>query len=224
VIDDSHGEGGGQILRTALTLSALTGKAIRIDNIRAHRARPGLAQHLTAVRSVARVCRARVSGDELDSQSLTFVPEACPIAGTYTFDVAAARKGGSAGSAPLILQTVLLPLARTSGPSTVTIEGGTHLPQSPFPDYVLQIWSAVLKEMGTIAELRTVRTGWYPIGGGRVEACIRGGNAGADERFISAAGNERTWAYQAYMGPVDRRQFAPAHRRQDGGQGTGIAL
>lgn len=128
VIDGSHGEGGGQILRTALTLSALTGKAMSI-NIRAHRARPGLAaQHLTAVRSVARVCRARVSGDELDSQSLTFVPQDRPIAGTYTFDVASARKCGSAGSAPLILQTVLLPLARASGPSAVTIDGGTHLP------------------------------------------------------------------------------------------------
>jgi RNA 3'-terminal phosphate cyclase (ATP) len=192
-MDGSYGEGGGQILRTALTLSALTGKAIRIDNIRAHRARPGLAaQHLTAVRSVARVCRARVSGDELDSQSLTFVPQDRPIAGTYTFDVASARKGGSAGSAPLVLQTVLLPLARASGPSIVTIEGGTHLPQSPFADYVLQIWNAVLREMGIVAELRTVRTGWYPIGGGRIEACIRGTKAGADERFFRPlAMNER---------------------------------
>ena len=78
------------------------------------------------MRSVARVCRARVSGDELDSQSLTFVPQHRPIAGTYTFDVASARKG--AGSALLILQTVLLPLARAPGRSAVTIDGGTHLP------------------------------------------------------------------------------------------------
>jgi RNA 3'-terminal phosphate cyclase (ATP) len=192
-IDGSYGEEGGQILRTALTLSALTGKAICIDNIRARRAKPGLAaQHLTAVCSVARVCRARVSGDELDSQSLTFVPQARPIAGTYTFDVASARKGGSAGSAPLILQTILLPLARASGPSAVTIEGGTHLPQSPFADYVLHIWGAVLREIGIVAELRTVRTGWYPIGGGRIEARIRGSNAGTDERsFRPLAMTER---------------------------------
>ena len=176
IIDGHHGEGGGQILRTALALSALTAKAIRIDNIRARRAKPGLAaQHLTAVRSVARLCGARVSGDELGSQRLTFAPQGSSRAGAYAFDVASARKGGSAGSAPLVLQTILLPLARVSGSSTVTIDGGTHLPQSPFADYVLEIWRAVLLEMGVVADLRILRTGWYPIGGGRIEARIAGG-------------------------------------------------
>ena len=176
VIDGSHSEGGGQILRTALALSAVTEKAVRIDSIRARRTKPGLAaQHLTAVRSVARLCRAQVGGDELGSQRLTFMPQGSPRPGTYAFDVATARKGGSAGSAPLVLQAVLLPLTRASGSSTVTIDGGTHLPQSPFADYVHQIWGDVLKEMGIVADLRMLRTGWYPIGGGRIEARIAGG-------------------------------------------------
>jgi RNA 3'-terminal phosphate cyclase (ATP) len=110
-IDGSHGEGGGQILRTALALSAATGRPVRLFNIRAGRAKPGLAaQHLTAIRAAAALCGANVEGDALSSQALTFTPCRPVEAGTYRFDVADARVGGSAGSATLVLQTVLVPL------------------------------------------------------------------------------------------------------------------
>jgi RNA 3'-terminal phosphate cyclase (ATP) len=182
-LDGSHGEGGGQILRTALALAALTGKAVRIDNIRARRAKPGLAaQHLTAVRSLAYVCRAEVSGADLGSQCLTFTPRSRPIAGAYAFDVATARPGGSAGSALLVFQAMLLPLALADGPSTVTIDGGTHLPHSPFVEYVATIWLPVLARAGITADVHTLRTGWYPIGGGRIRASIQA--AGGDARRI----------------------------------------
>ena len=111
-LDGSHGEGGGQILRTALTLSAITGQPMRIERIRAGRKNPGLRpQHLTAVRAAAAICKAQLEEDELSSQTLTFVPGDSARPGEYTFDVAEAAQGGSAGSVSLVLQTVLLPLA-----------------------------------------------------------------------------------------------------------------
>ena len=111
-IDGSHGEGGGQVLRTSLALSAITGQPVRIEQIRAGRRKPGLRpQHLTGVRAIAKVCDAEVEGARLNSQTLSFAPRPVLRAGTYTFDVAQAAKGGSAGSVSLILQTVLLPLA-----------------------------------------------------------------------------------------------------------------
>jgi hypothetical protein len=129
LIDGSHGEGGGQILRTALSLSAMTGRPLRIERIRTNRRNPGLAaQHVTAVRAAAALCGARVAGDRLASQEMDFVPTAPVAAGDYVFDVALAREGGSAGAVSLVLQTVLLPLALTAGKSSVTVRGGTHLP------------------------------------------------------------------------------------------------
>jgi RNA 3'-terminal phosphate cyclase (ATP) len=141
LIDGSHGEGGGQILRTALSLSAITGRPFRIERIRANRRNPGLAaQHLTAVRAAAALCSAHTVGDTLASQELDFIPAAPVSAGDYTFDVALAREGGSAGAVSLVLQTVLLPLALASGRSSVTVRGGTHLPQRPSVDYLCDIW------------------------------------------------------------------------------------
>ena len=118
VIDGSYGEGGGQVLRTTLTLAALTGRPVRIERIRAGRRKPGLRpQHLTAVRAAAAVCGARLEGDELGSQTLTFAPAGPPSPGQYSFDVATAAQGGSAGSVGLVLQAVLLPLALAGGDS-----------------------------------------------------------------------------------------------------------
>jgi RNA 3'-terminal phosphate cyclase (ATP) len=117
IIDESYGEGSGQILRTALTLSAITGQPLRIQRLRAGRPKPGLAaQHVTAVLSVAELCRAEVSGATLGSESLSFRPTLPPRAGDYIFDVAAAREGGSAGAATLVLQTVALVALFASGP------------------------------------------------------------------------------------------------------------
>jgi RNA 3'-terminal phosphate cyclase (ATP) len=174
-IDGSHGEGGGQVVRTALALSAVTGRAIRIENIRAGRQKPGLAaQHLTSVRAAAAICQARVEGAELGSGALTFAPGAAARAGEYLFDVAAAREGGSAGAATLVLYTVLLPLALASGDSVVRVRGGTHVPWSPSADYARDVWLATLQRLGCHATLEISRHGFYPAGGGEIVARIRG--------------------------------------------------
>lgn len=175
VIDGSYGEGGGQILRTALALAAITGRAIRIEKIRARRKNPGLAaQHLTSVRAAAEVCDARVSGDEPGSLTLAFLPGGPPQAGDYIFDVAEAREGGSAGAATLVLQTILLPLALAVGNSTVVIQGGTHVAWSPPFDYARDVWLPALVHMGVDAKLELVKWGWYPVGQGEIRAEISG--------------------------------------------------
>ena len=132
IIDGSHGEGGGQILRSTLSLAAITGRSVHIENIRANRKKPGLAaQHLASVRAAAMLCDAEVKDAELGSQTLQFIPRKPVRAGNYFLDVAQAREGGSAGSVMLVLQTLLLPLALASGVSTVTLRGGTHVDMSP---------------------------------------------------------------------------------------------
>lgn len=174
-IDGRHGEGGGQILRSALTLSGITGRHLRIHSVRAARKNPGLAaQHLTAVRAAAALCQARVVGDSLGSQELDFAPAAPVKAGAFEFDVADARAGGSAGSVNLVLQTVLLPLALASGESRVLLHGGTHLPMSPSFDYVCDVWLPTLARLGVAASVQLDAWGWYPIGRGQVRATIAG--------------------------------------------------
>ena len=178
VIDGAHGEGGGQILRTALSLSAITGRPLRIERIRANRRNPGLAaQHLTASRAAAAICDARLSGDVLGSEELEFVPHAPVSAGDYTFDVALAREGGSAGAVTLVLQTVLLPLAFAPGRSSVVVHGGTHLPQSPPADYLCNVWLPMLNRLGIGAEAALEAWGWFPVGKGRIRAVINGSAA-----------------------------------------------
>ncbi len=175
VIDGSHGEGGGQILRSALALSALGGRPFRLVNIRANRPKPGLAaQHLTAVRAAAAICNAGIEGDRLQSLELQFTPRRPVRPGDYLFDVAEAREGGSAGSVTLVLHTLLLPLALAAGRSVVTIRGGTHVAWSPTADYVNDVWLPTLAGMGVRAEMELLRFGWYPAGGGAVRVSIDG--------------------------------------------------
>src|SRR3954471_741800 len=108
-VDGSYGEGGGQIIRTSLSLAAITGRTVEIANIRARRSRPGLQpQHLTAVRAAAAVCAAHLAGDAVGSSFLRFAPQAPPQPGQYLFDI------GTAGATPLVLQTALLPLAHAT--------------------------------------------------------------------------------------------------------------
>jgi RNA 3'-terminal phosphate cyclase (ATP) len=186
VIDGSYGEGGGQILRTTLCLSTITGRPVRIENIRARRKKPGLAaQHLTAVFAAAKLCDAELSGTELGSRTLTFTPRKKPKAGDYLFDVAKARQGGSAGAVSLVLQTVLLPLALTEGGSRVELRGGTHVPLSPPFDYLHDVWLPYLKLMGVRAELSLERSGWYPVGKGEVLLETRGTGVGTRKRLHS---------------------------------------
>jgi RNA 3'-terminal phosphate cyclase (ATP) len=178
-IDGSHGEGGGQVLRTSLSLSALLGEAVRIENIRAKRPKPGLqAQHLTGVLATAQICNAELRGAELGSQTLTFAPQSPPQAGDYTFDVAEARKGGSAGSTSLVFQTLLLPLAFADGDSHLTIRGGTHVAWSPPFHYLKHVYLPTLARMGIEAMVEIKQWGWYPIGGGGIGARIKGQGTG----------------------------------------------
>ena len=172
VIDGSSGEGGGQILRTAVGLAAIARRPVRIEKIRAGRSKPGLgAQHLTAVRAVASACDAELSGDSLGSQTLLFRPRHPPRAGEYEFDVADAREGGSAGAATLVLQAVLPPLLLADGDSTVTVRGGTHMARSPPFDYLKDVWLSTVGCMGASIEMELRRSGWFPIGRG--EICAR---------------------------------------------------
>lgn len=179
-IDGSYGEGGGQVLRTSLALSVISGQPVRIERIRAGRRKPGLRpQHLTGVRAAARVCNAQVEGAKLNAQALTFNPGTPPQAGTYTFDVAQAAKGGSAGSVSLVLHTVLLPLALADGTSNLTLKGGTHVAWSPSFDYLKRVYAPTLARAGVKAKVRIAKWGWFPIGGGDVRVTIEGRGADA---------------------------------------------
>jgi len=168
-IDGGQGEGGGQVLRTALALSAIRGVPVEIHAIRTGRRNPGLQpQHLAAVGALAQICGAQVEGAALGSQRVRFVPGAIR-AGEYHLDV------GTAGSTALVLQAILLPLALARGPSRVVLTGGTHVPWSPPVHYVSEVWFPVLAELGVSATLELLRWGFYPKGGGRVHVAIEGG-------------------------------------------------
>src|SRR5574341_1457646 len=120
-IDGSRGEGGGQVLRSALALSVITGTPMRITNIRARRPKPGLlAQHLKSVEAAATIADAYVHGAQLGAQTLEFAPHGVHC-GTFRFDI------GTAGASSLVLQTIIVPLSRGGAPSSVTITGGTHV-------------------------------------------------------------------------------------------------
>lgn len=161
-IDGSRGEGGGQIVRTSLALSMLTGQSLTISDLRAKRSKPGLArQHLVAVRAAAEICHAEVEGDQLGSRRLVFKPrEVRP--GNYYFSI------GSAGSATLVLQTVLPPLLVASGPSTLTIKGGTHNPLAPPFEALAHAYLPLVRQMGPQVDARLKRHGFFPAGGGCV--------------------------------------------------------
>ena len=172
-VDGGAGEGGGQIVRTSLSLAAVSGRPVRIVNVRAGRARPGLAaQHVMAARAAAAVSAGRLSGDALGSRTLEFVPGEELRPGRYCFDVAQARAGGSAGAVMLVLQTVLVPLALAGAASTLVIRGGTHLAWSPSFDYVRDAWLPALARVGFQAKVELERWGWYAAGGGQVRAAI----------------------------------------------------
>src|SRR5215475_2299413 len=169
-IDGSFGEGGGQILRTALGLSLFTGQAFRIEKIRAGRRNPGLLrQHLTAVKAAAKIGQAEVTGANIGSTQLTFTPGRVAH-GDYQFAV------GTAGSATLVLQTVLPALLTSDDQDLQTrlsLEGGTHNPFAPPFDFLAKAFLPLLERMGARIEARLERYGFYPAGGGRFEIAIR---------------------------------------------------
>jgi len=168
-IDGSVLEGGGQILRTALALSAIVGKPIRVFNIRARRSNPGLQQqHLTSVLAAARISNAQVIGASKGSTELTFRPGRIDC-GEFRFDI------GTAGSVTLVIQTILPILTFASCESRVTITGGTDVPWSPPIDYVRFVMLPMLSLFGVRAEVRLVRRGHYPRGGGEVILTVKPG-------------------------------------------------
>lgn len=235
-IDGRHGEGGGQILRTALTLSALCSVPVTIDHIRGNRKKPGLKpQHLMAVNALATITGARVDGARVDSTELLFEPEGIR-AGKYRFHI------GTAGSTGLVLQTLIPALLFGNTSSHVQITGGTHVPWSPPFHYLQSVFSPALKAMGGEVHLEILKWGWYPKGGGVVRAsvyptrgirsiqCIHRGNL-VDIHVLSATSNlpihiaerQRAQALRrlAYLGitPHTSIENAPSP-----GQGTALFL
>lgn len=186
-LDGTMGEGGGQVLRTALALSLVTGTPVRIWNVRGGRDKPGLLrQHLTAVQAAAQVGDAKVTGAALGSTDLTFIPRGLQ-GGERTFVI------GSAGSTTLVLQTILPALLRAPAASRVSIEGGTHNRSAPPFDFLARTFLPVLARMGARVHLTLGRHGFEPKGGGRITAGITPGplaplvlDARGDERRVSA--------------------------------------
>jgi RNA 3'-terminal phosphate cyclase (ATP) len=166
-IDGAQGEGGGQMLRSALSLSLLTGQPFQMDQIRAGRQKPGLLrQHLAAVQAATQIGAAEVEGARLGSQSLSFAPKTTK-AGDYKFVV------GSAGSGTLVFQTILPALMLASSPSNITIEGGTHNEAAPPFDFLDKTFLPFIRRMGPQVDLTLESYGFYPAGGGRFQARIK---------------------------------------------------
>ena len=162
-IDGAQGEGGGQIIRSSLTLSIITGRAIRLTRIRAGRSKPGLLrQHLTCVQAAQAICHAEVVGAQLGAQELTFTPGAV-VPGHYEFQV------GTAGSTSLVLQTLVPALMLAADESVVTLRGGTHNPWAPPFEFLVDAYGAQLKKIGPRLSGHLVHHGFYPAGGGEVE-------------------------------------------------------
>jgi len=176
-IDGSTGEGGGQILRTSLTLACVTGKSLRMENIRAARRNPGLArQHLSCVQAACQISNGQCRGAALGSGVLDFQPGAVR-GGDYSFDI------GSAGSASLVIQTVLPALFLSDGPSTVTVTGGTHNPMAPPFDFLCETFLPAIGDAGFEGECKQIKHGFYPAGGGKINFDIKPWQKGT-ERMI----------------------------------------
>jgi len=166
-VDGSMGEGGGQILRTSLALACITGRNLHIENIRAARRKPGLAkQHLICVRAAREICGGQCKGAAIGSQALDFQPG--PIrSGDFSFDI------GSAGSATLVIQTILPALFLADKPSTVTVTGGTHNPWAPPYDFLAETFLPAIKTAGFDADCKLEKYGFFPAGGGKIALNIR---------------------------------------------------
>jgi len=165
-LDGSEGEGGGQILRSALALSVITRRPFEIFNIRARRKKPGLRpQHLACVKAAAKLSRAELHGATIGSTNLRFVPRDLKP-GSYRLEI------GTAGSTALLLHTLYLPLALAGSRSVLTLGGGTHAPFSPSFHYLERQWAPFLGTLGIEVELTLASAGYYPEGGGEVRAKI----------------------------------------------------
>jgi RNA 3'-terminal phosphate cyclase (ATP) len=165
-IDGAHGEGGGQILRTALALSCATGQGFTMTRVRAGRIRPGLRpQHVAAVRAAGLICGARLGGVFEGSPDLRFEPSD-PSPGDFRFEI------GTAGATSLVAQTVLPPLATCGAASRVEITGGTHVPASPSFEYLSRHWASAVEALGLRVGCTLEKAGFYPPGGGEIRCGV----------------------------------------------------
>jgi len=178
-IDGSHGEGGGQVLRTSLGLSAIHGTEIEIGNIRSNRPNPGLRpQHLATLEAFRKITKGRLTGGGIGAMEVRFRPSGI-YSGKYEFDI------GTAGSTTLMLHALLLPLLFADGPSDIRIRGGTDVPWSPTVDYYGNVTLKALEMMGVRTKLEVLRRGYYPKGGGLVSLHVE---PWADRAPLSSAG------------------------------------
>jgi RNA 3'-phosphate cyclase len=203
-IDGSEGEGGGQILRSALALSILTGRPFKLINIRANRSKPGLQpQHLMCVRAAGAICSGHFKGGAVGSSVLYFEPGAVKP-GAYNFRI------GTAGATSLVLHTVYLPLAlRGDRPSEVVITGGTHNQHAPCYHFLETTWAAYLARAGIRVELEMIRPGFYPRGGGEIRAVIHPCSRVSGLTLTSCPELTTAGGFSAYCGlpeSVARRQ------------------
>ncbi len=211
-LDGKTGEGGGQILRSALSLSCVTGRPLHIWDIRGGRGKPGLLrQHLTAVRAVTEITDAKVKGADLGSRELHFVPRDIR-AGEYLFAVP------SAGSASLVFQTVLPILLQAHGPSQVVCEGGTHNMSAPPFDFLARVFLPRLRDMGKKVTLRLDRYGFYPRGGGRFRAEIDPAGDWRPLQLLERGPLEDTWPKAVVAGlpkHIGEREVRVLNRKLD---------
>ncbi len=231
-VDGSYGEGGGQIIRSSVSLAAITGKPVHIVNIRAKRAKPGLQnQHLAAVEAAAEICAADLQGAAVGSQEIFFRPKKKVKAGEYKFSIS------TAGASNLVLQTVLTPLALAGGKSVVTVKGGTHNPMAPPVEYIEFVYLPALARAGLTASVETSRYGFYPKGGGesRFEFELTGGfspvNFTMRGELVKGSGvvlASNLPATVLVRGENALREFLPAnlpiHKRSRPSPGTGAAV
>jgi len=161
-VDGSTGEGGGQILRTSLALACITGKNLHIENIRAARRNPGLAkQHLSCVQAACQISNGKCQGDTQGSKVLDFQPGTVQ-GGDFHFDI------GSAGSATLVIQTVLPALFLAAKPSKITVTGGTHNPLAPPFDFIYETFLPAIATAGFLCNCKLIKHGFFPAGGGKI--------------------------------------------------------
>lgn len=209
-IDGSLGEGGGQVLRSSLSLSMVTGKPVRLTNIRSRRTKPGLMrQHLTCVKAAATVAAAEVDGAEPGSVELKFRPGQT-TGGEYQFAV------GSAGSTVLVAQTLLPALCLAWAPSDVVVEGGTHAAWAPSFDFLLHSFRPLVQSMGWNFDLELVRFGFYPAGGGQIRVRVQPGVLTRGLSILDRGGtaqNQLTATVAGLSASVARRECDTARRK-----------
>lgn len=238
VLDGSLGEGGGQVLRTGLSLACLTGRPLELSRIRTGRAKPGLMrQHLTCVRAAARVSGAAVAGAELSSTELRFVP-----AGLWS--VVGEFHIGTAGATGLVVQTLLLPLLFADGESRIELTGGTHVMAAPSFTFLATTFAPLLRAMGADFAFEIDRAGYYPAGGGRVRLVVRplaagaalapleldthaadkGLHAIATTAKIPESVGRRELRQLAALLPIDRKQLFERRDKESVGPGNVVAV